>query len=629
MEGDVMDSKSLSFHTYLFHQGTAAKAYEFMGAHSCNVNGSEGFIFRVWAPNAQAVFISGDFNNWKKDEYLLKKISPQGLWEIFLPDIKEYFLYKYVLLDEKGNYSIKADPYGFHMETRPNTASKTYSLDRYSWGDNTWQLKKKEHPPYHRPMNIYEVHLGSWRKYADGNYFSYHKFAEELIPYVKNLGYTHIELMPISEYPFDGSWGYQVLGYYAPTSRYGSPEDFMAFVDVCHQNEIGVILDWVPGHFPKDEAGLYNFDGKPCYEYQDRFKSQHKEWGTMVFDWGRNEVKSFLISNAMFWLDKYHIDGLRVDAVASMLYLDYGRPEGEWNTNEHGGRENLEAISFLKDLNKTIFKSYPEALMIAEESTAWPMVTMPVYLGGLGFNFKWNMGWMNDTLAYMKQDPFLKKGYHHKLTFPLAYFTAENYILPLSHDEVVHMKGSLINKMPGSYEEKFLNLRAYLTYMMAHPGKKLTFMGTELAQFSEWDFQKELDWTLLSDEIHQQFHSFIHHLNHFYLKNSPLWELDNSWDGFRWIEPDDAEKNIIAFMRKDKRGSAIIVICNFSPVNRTKYRVGVEKPGTYRLVFHSKETRDEDGVMESVKAKAFTQVFSEFKYFIEVDLPGLSTVFWR
>jgi 1,4-alpha-glucan branching enzyme len=516
------------------------------------------------------------------------------------------------------------------METRPHTASKTYSLNNYSWGDSAWQSKKHNHPPYHQPMNIYEVHLGSWKKYSDGNYFNYHKLAEELIPYVKNLGYTHIELMPLSEYPFDGSWGYQIIGYFAPTSRYGKPEEFMAFVDACHQNDIGVILDWVPGHFPKDEAGLYHFDGKPCYEYQDDLKSQHKEWGTMVFDWGRNEVRSFLISNAIFWLDHYHIDGLRVDAVASMLYLDYGR--SEWRPNIYGGRENLEAVSFLKDLNKTVFQNFPNTLMIAEESTAWPMVTMPAHVGGLGFNYKWNMGWMNDTLNYMTQDPFFRKGAHNNLTFSLSYFTTENYILPLSHDEVVHMKGSLINKMPGSNEEKFSNLRAYIAFMMAHPGKKLTFMGTELAQFSEWDYRKELDWNLLSDEKHQRFHTFIKDLNHFYLNNSSFWELDKDWTGFHWIDPDDSEKNIISFIRKNRRGRAIIVVCNFSPIPRKKYLVGVENPGTYRLVFSSSHTKYSGGdeeIIETESVQAVPKEMNNFKYSIEIDLPGLSTVYWR
>ncbi len=622
--------KSLELPVYLFHQGTSAKAYELMGAHHTTQNGTDGFIFRVWAPNAKSITVTGDFNNWDNTEFIMEKITPQGIWQIFIPHIKEYTSYKYCIEDSHGNKIMKSDPYGFHMETRPQTASKTFDIERYDWKDLKWRNRQQIRESRTAPMNIYEVHLGSWRKYQDGNYFDYYKLADELIPYVIDMGYTHLELMPVSEYPFDGSWGYQVTGYYAPTSRYGSPEGFMYFIDTCHLAGIYVILDWVPGHFPKDSSGLYRFDGSSCYEYEDLLKREHEEWGTMIFDWGRNEVRSFLISNAMFWMDKYHIDGIRVDAVASMLYLDYGKQEGKWRQNVNGGRENLEAVSFIQDLNKIIFEFYPNALMIAEESTAWPMVTMPVHLGGLGFNFKWNMGWMNDTLQYIGTDPFFRKGVHNNLTFPLTYFSSENFILPLSHDEVVHGKGSLLNKMPGDYDSKFANLRAYLAYMIAHPGKKLLFMGGELAQFSEWDFKKELDWGLLAFDMHKKFHDFIKELNHFYMASSELWELDNDWDGFQWICPDDSDCNIVIFRRINKNGDELIIACNFSPVYREKYQIGVQRQGVYQTAFHSGLTKYGGTCNDSKnQIKADPIRHDGYDYSIKTDLPGLCTIFWR
>ena len=622
--------KELDLPVYLFHQGTAARAYEVMGAHPFVQDGKSGYIFRVWAPKAKKIAVMGDFNGWDPLDFPMEKMTPQGIWQIFIPDMKEYAAYKYVITDAQGTQLTKTDPYSFHMETRPGTASKTYDVDHYQWKDNKWRELQKKSSPYSAPMNVYEVHLGSWKKYQDGNYFDYEKLAEELIPYVKEMGYTHLELMPVSEYPFDGSWGYQVMGYYAPTSRYGTPDGFMSFVDSCHKAGIAVILDWVPGHFPKDSNGLYRFDGSNCYEYDDSLKNEHKEWGTRIFDWGKNEVRSFLISNAMFWMDKYHIDGLRVDAVASMLYLDYGRKDGQWRPNIKGGRENLEAVSFLQDLNKTVFQFYPNALMIAEESTSWPMVTKPVHVNGLGFNFKWNMGWMNDTLQYMKTDPLFRKGAHNKLTFSLTYFFSENFILPLSHDEVVHGKCSLVNKMPGDYEAKFANLRTYFAYMMAHPGKKLFFMGAELAQFIEWDYQKELDWNLLDFEAHKKFKNYVRELNHFYLESSELWEQDDGWEGFQWIEPDDSDNNIISFRRINKKGKELIIACNFSPVDRTNYRIGVKKAGIYHTMFHSGLRKYggtcENGIKE-ITADAIAQ--NGYEYSILVDLPGLSTVFWR
>ncbi len=514
------------------------------------------------------------------------------------------------------------------METRPATASRVYDISDYGWNDGEWMTRRADTSPYSRPMNIYEVHLGSWKRYQDGNFFDYGKLASELVPYAVEMGYTHIELMPVCEYPYDGSWGYQVLGYYAPTSRYGQPKDFMAFIDACHQAGLGVILDWVPGHFPKDSEGLALFDGTPCYEYSDPLKSSHVEWGTLIFDWGKNEVRSFLISNAVFWFDLYHIDGIRVDAVASMLYLDYGRKDGEWCPNIKGGRENLEAVSFLQDLNRAVFESFPNALMIAEESTAWPLVTAPVDSGGLGFNFKWNMGWMNDSLDYMKTDPFFRKGKHQALTFPLTYAFSENYILPLSHDEVVHGKGALLNKMPGSYEEKFAGLRAYYGYMMAHPGKKLLFMGGEYGQFAEWDYSKELDWMLLNYPMHRKITKYVSDLNRLYLAAEPLWEVERDWKGFRWLAADDSAMNIIAFSRIGIEGQELMVICNFSPVAREDYVLAVEGLARYDLVLDSNQAKYGGSGKGSKKVLIPKMEAASDRYIISLSLPPLSTLYY-
>jgi 1,4-alpha-glucan branching enzyme len=579
--------KLLEMPVYLFHQGTAAKAYEIMGSHPAEQDGTEGFVFRVWAPHAVSVHIAGDFNGWDPSGHAMSKITEQGLWELFVPGLIEYVKYKYSICGADGKSYEKADPYGFHMETRSATASITYTLGKYEWHDRNWLDYRKNVVPYTAPMNIYEVHAGSWRRYPDGNHFDYEKLADELIPYVKEMGYTHIELMPMSEYPFDGSWGYQIIGYYAPTSRYGPPEGFMAFVDRCHQQGVGVILDWVPGHFPKDANGLSQFDGGNCYEYADPVKGEHKEWGSLIFDWGRNEVRSFLTSNAVYWFEQFHIDGLRADAVASMLYLDYGRKSGEWKPNKYGGRENLEAIDFLRELNKTVFKHFPDVLMIAEESTSWPMVTKAPYLGGLGFNFKWNMGWMNDTLDYMKYEPVFRKFRHDALTFSLTYAFSENFILPVSHDEVVHMKGSLIGKMPGDPPAKFANVRCYLGFMMAHPGKKLLFMGCEFGQTAEWHFESELEWGLLQTDSHRMLKKYVADLNQTYLQNPEFWEQDDGWAGFQWISHEDFEQNIVVFRRIRKDRSDIVVICNFAPVYRTDYRIGIEHAGQYGVVLNS------------------------------------------
>ncbi len=622
-----MMKKKLDLPIYLFHQGTAERAHDLMGAHKAVNGDTEGYVFRVWAPHAEAAYVYGDFNGWAKRTHPLQRVTEKGIWELFVPGIVEYTKYKYLLEDKHGRTHEKADPYGYHMETRPATSSITFDLEGYEWQDSNWMAYRKGVVPYSSPMNIYEIHAGSWRCYQDGNHFDYVKLAEELVPYVKEMGYTHVEMMPLAEYPYDGSWGYQVIGYFAPTSRYGTPKDFMKFIDICHQNGIGVILDWVPGHFPKDSNGLYKFDGSSCYEYSDPYKSEHKSWGTMVFDWGRNEVQSFLVSNAIYWLDVYHIDGLRIDAAASMLYLDYGRNSGEWRPNHYGGNENLEAIAFFRSLNSAVFKNFPDALMIAEESTAWPMVTKPAYIGGLGFNFKWNMGWMNDTLEYMKYDPVYRKYRHDALTFSLTYAFSENFVLPLSHDEVVHMKGSLLNKMPGGYEEKFAGLRCYLAYMMAHPGKKLLFMGGEFGQFAEWNFDTELDWNLLDYEMHRKIKDFNADLNHVYLRNSEFWELDDRWEGFGWISHEDYEQNIIAFRRINSNGEDITAIFNFAPAYRENYVLGISAPGEYQVLMNSDEVRYGGTGAWLGELTANEAGAHGYSYSISVNLPPMAALY--
>lgn len=611
-----------------FSAGTSHDAYRFMGCHKEVRDGKEGYVFRVWAPHARSVQVLGRFNDWDTDVPAMDKLT-DGIWEQFLPEAKHFDEYKFYIERPDGSFVFKSDPYGVHTCTRPETASKIYDLDGFEWTDQEYCAARAKEQPLTRPLNIYELHLGSWRKHADGNYMTYEEYAKDLVKYVKDMGYTHIELLPISEYPFEPSWGYQVTGYYAPTSRYGTPKDFMKFVDICHSAGIGVILDWVGAHFPKDETGLYEFDGGCCYEPSDPLRKEHPDWGTHIFDYGRYEVRSFLISNVVYWLDMYHVDGIRVDAVASMLYLDYGRRDGQWRPNQYGGNTNLDAVKFLQDMSAAAFEFNPGALVIAEESTAFPMVTKPGYDGGLGFNFKWNMGWMHDMLDYMSTDPLFRKGRHNNITFSLTYAFSENFILPLSHDEVVHGKCSLLNKMPGDYEEKFQNLRAFYGYMMTHPGKKLVFMGGEFGQFIEWDFTKELDWFLLEYDKHRQLQDYVRDLNHFYLAHPALWQNDNDWHGFQWIACDDNSQSVISFRRVDAKGKEVVVVCNFCPVTREHYCIGAAKAGTYIPVLSSDDVKygGTGTPLKPVKAKA--KPMHGLKYSIELTLPPLSTVYYE
>ncbi len=614
---------------FLFNQGTYYHAYELLGCHFDTLDECQGAFFRVWAPNAKHVSVVGDFNGWNGDIHPMHKLGRSGIWEVFVKNCNTYDKYKYAITTKKNQVILKADPYAFYQETNGRTASMVYDISGYDWQDKKYyeQLNKKD--IYTSPMNIYEVNFLSWKRGENYEYYTYNRLAEELVPYVKEMGYTHIEIMPITEYPFDGSWGYQVTGYFAITSRLGTPQEFMHFVDVCHQNGIGVILDWVPAHFPKDDFALAEFDGMPLYENAGWDRKEHKSWGTLRFDYGRCEIQSFLISSAMLFLKEYHIDGLRVDAVASMLYLDYDKKAGEWLPNSHGGKENLEAIAFLQKLNAAVFREFPKALMIAEESTAWPLVTKPTNIGGLGFNFKWNMGWMNDMLEYVKTDPWFRKGSHNKLTFSMFYAFSENFILPISHDEVVHGKGSLMGKMYGPYDEKFNQYRAFLAYMFAHPGKKLTFMGAELGQFKEWDNGMGIDFCLLDFEKHRQLKEYVKQLNKFYANTPALYENDYSWEGFKWLIPDDNHQNIVAFIRRDNKGEELICIINFSPSPRNKYKIGVEA-GEYKEVFNASLVEFGGEINNKNKIHTSKQFgMHGYNNSVEITIPSYGAIFLK
>jgi 1,4-alpha-glucan branching enzyme len=617
---------------YLSGEGTNYLNYEKLGAHVREVAGIRGVEFGVWAPNAKRVSVVGDFNLWDGRVHPMRSRGSSGIWELFVPGLDEGALYKFEILSHVNhNLGLKSDPYGFAAELRPNNASVVYNIDRYQWNDSSWLQARSSRDWLHSPMSIYEVHAGSWRHKAEEGYrwLTYRELAAELIPYVKSMGYTHIELLPIMEHPLDASWGYQTVGYFAVTSRFGQPADFMYFVDRCHQEGLGVILDWTPAHFPRDAHGLAFFDGTHLYEHADPRRGEHPDWGTLVFNYGRNEVQNFLLSNALFWVNKYHIDGLRVDAVASMLYLDYSRKAGEWIPNELGGRENLEAIAFIKRLNVVLHERHPGALTIAEESTAWPAVSRPVYIGGLGFDLKWNMGWMNDTLRYMSLDPLYRQHHHGELTFSLLYAFHENFVLPISHDEVVHGKRSLLEKMPGDDWQKFANLRLLFGYMYAHPGKKLLFMGCELAQRSEFWEATTVDWSLENSPWHRAIQRLVGDLNRLHTSQPALHQVDFEWSGFEWIEAHDGAASVVSFMRHAKNTDDIVIaVCNFTPVVRENYRVGVPRPGYYREILNT-DSRFYEGsdLGNAGGVNAEPIAWNDRPYSIKLKLPALSVMY--
>lgn len=620
------------FQTYLFNSGDNFKSYEMLGSHKVKIDGVDGWRFAVWAPKAVSVRVVGDFNDWNGYDKMLERIETSGVWYGFFTDIEEGMLYKYAIEAENGETYYKADPYAVKSELRPGTASVTKDVsNNYKWGDKAWISARGKNSTLTEPINIYEIHIGSWKIHDDGSFYTYRELADELVPYVKKMGYTHIELMPITEYPFDGSWGYQVTGFFSATTRYGESEDLKYLIDKCHKNHIGIIMDWVPAHFPRDAHGLRMFDGTPVYEYADPRLGEHKDWGTMVFDYSKSEVISFLISSAYFWAEQYHIDGIRVDAVSSMLYRDYSRNDGEWVPNEYGGNGNLEAVDFLKKLNKIMGTEFPNFMMVAEESTAWPLVTAPPENDGLGFNYKWNMGWMNDTLRYMGMDPYFRKDNHSLLTFMMMYAYSENYILPLSHDEVVHGKGSMLNKMFGEYDEKFAAYRTLLGYYMTMPGKKMLFMGGEFGQMLEWRYDDQLEWNVLEIDKHKRLHQYVKDLNHFYMENKALWELDTSWDGFRWVNEADSENSVLSYIRRGRHAADnVVVVANFTPVERPIYKIGVPLAGEYEVVFHSSAVKYGGNKRITKKVyKTKNMQFSDMMYTIEVAIDGNSVMFLK
>ena len=614
---------------YLFHQGTNYNAYDYLGAHYAVINDKSGVVFRVWAPNAYKVCVTGDFCSWNTFEYLMNKINDSGVWELFIEGIKEFCVYKYAITAKNGNVYLKADPYGFFAEVSPNTASKVYNLDGYAWQDTAYLENLKSKNFIQAPINVYEVNLASWKRKENGDFLTYRELITELVPYVKEMGYTHVEFMPVAEYPFDGSWGYQVTGYYAITSRFGTPKDFMALIDAFHTENIGVIVDWVPAHFPKDAHGLYEFDGQPLYEYQGKDRQENENWGTRYFDLGREEVQSFLVSNAIFYFEKFHVDGLRVDAVASMLYLDYDKRPGEWIPNTYGDNVNLEAIAFFHKLNKAIFEKYPYALMIAEESAAKVKITGRICDGGLGFNFKWNMGWMNDVLSYMSVDPFFRKGSHNKLTFSLMYAFTENFILPISHDEVVHGKKSLLDKMPGSYEEKFANNRAFLGFMFAHPGKKLTFMGEEFGQFKEWNYKEGVEFFMTVYPLHYKLWLLYKEINNIYKSHDAFYSIDDSWGGFEWLDADNSLNNVISIKRAGVSGEEVVAIISFNGADLNGYQLNVDGK-RYELLLNSDDKKfGGSGKMRKKVFNAKRNKYGGKKYKIELNLPALSFIYLK
>lgn len=609
-----------------FSEGRSFQAWKLFGAHPDMQNGEDGYRFLLWAPNAKNVCIMGDFNHWNNCSHPLTQLEG-GLWETFIPRLSQYDSYKYAIHCHDGRIIAKADPYSFHCETRPSTASKLYNIEEYVWGDSDWREQQNKETPYSAPMNVYECHLGSWRRGSQGEFLSYRTIAELLVPYLKDMAYTHVEFLPVMEHPLDASWGYQVTGYFAATSRFGTPDDLKYLIDQLHQSGIGVILDWVPAHFPRDEFGLFQFDGTPTYEYQNPILGEHPQWGTNCFDLGRSEVRSFLFSSAMFWLEEFHADGLRVDAVSSMLYLNFGREDSPWLPNIYGGQENLEAISFLQELNSNLFQKFPHILMIAEEATSWPKVTHPVVDGGLGFNYKWNMGWMNDVCHYIKLDPLARQHHHKDLTFSMMYAFNENYVLPMSHDEVVHMKSSFLGKMAGDTFQKLASSRAFYLYILTHPGKKLTFMGQEFGQWNEWTEVHSLDWHLLDFDDHKNIKNFYKEANKLYLSTTALWERDNSWDGFLWLCADDNLGNTLCYARWDNQGNPVVVVCNFSPVHRDGYRVPMPLAGTWKELMNSDWTEfggsnlRNDGLLETEMVSCYGQPQS-----VPINLPPNGTV---